>query len=341
MIPLVLVAVGATAGSMVPAAGRTAPGAGAIAPRASAAQALSSVAQEGFSAAQEGVPAAQEGPPGGWIGPDGEPLPFRTHDDVVRYLEEAEVVSTESIPVGVTRPRKVGLRRDGVLSNGIFRVVDTVHEQVRLSNGEFRRRLIDRADHEVAAYRMARLLGLDNVPPAVERRIGNDRGSLQLWVENASRYEELYQEGVQAPGGAVAFKRRTQMMYLFDDLIGNDDRNRTNILIDDRERYWMIDHTRAFQIEYELQYVRGLIWVERTMWERLQSLDRETVERRIDSLISGRQLAALLERRDRILAEVRRLLSERGEAAVLFDWKAPEERAGAEERMTGREPSWR
>lgn len=263
-----------------------------------------------------------QGPPGGWIGPDGEELPFGGHEAVVEFLREADVVRTESIPVGVTEPRKVGLRRDGVECNGIFRSVDTVHEQVRLSSGEFRRRLIDRADHEVAAYRMALLLGLDNVPPAVERRIDGEPGTLQLWIENARLYQELFEEGIRAPGGAVDFKRRTQMMYLFDDLIGNDDRNRTNILIDELDRYWMIDHTRAFQVEYELQYVSGLIWVERTMWERLQRLDEERIDAELDPWLTGRQMTALLERRDRLVEEVGRLVAERGEAAVLFDWGA-------------------
>lgn len=275
-----------------------------------------------------------------WLGPDGTPLPFDTDEEILEFLKTAEIVSTERIPVGVTRPRRAILQKDGIRVQATLKSIDETEDWVRLSDGTHAVELRDYFLFEYAAYELARLLGIDSVPPTVIRRDRVEPVSLQLWIENGMTEAERRERQLQPPG-ARRWIRQVQTMYLFDDLIGNDDRNRTNILIDDRERYWMIDHTRAFQIEYELQYVRGLIWVERTMWERLQSLDRETVERRIDSLISGRQLAALLERRDRILAEVRRLLSERGEAAVLFDWKAPEERAGAEERMTGREPSSR
>jgi len=47
-------------------------------------------------------------------------------------------------------------------------------------------------------------------------------------------------------------------------------------------------------------------------------LDRPTLDARLGAWLGNRQIAALLERRDRILAIAERLAAERGEDKVLF-----------------------
>ena len=95
------------------------------------------------------------------------------------------MISDERIPVGVTKPRKLLLDHNGVRAHAVFRNVDVEKHRVRLKNGEFYMRLRDYDLFEVAAYRLANLLGMGNVPPAVVRRIDGTKGSLQLWVEQA------------------------------------------------------------------------------------------------------------------------------------------------------------
>ena len=56
-----------------------------------------------------------------------------------------------------------------------------------------------------------------------------------------------------------------QLMYLFDNLIFNDDRNQTNILYDSAWKLWMIDHTRAFRRFTQLRNPQIIRYCERSV----------------------------------------------------------------------------
>ena len=53
---------------------------------------------------------------------------------------------------------------------------------------------------EIAAYELDRLLGLDMVPPTVERRVGGDLASVQLWVEGCRVLKDVDQKAVPEAG---------------------------------------------------------------------------------------------------------------------------------------------
>jgi hypothetical protein len=163
----------------------------------------------------------------------------------MEFLGAADVVERETIPVGVTDPIRVRLSKDGLEVHGIFRYVDTVYDRVRMEDGRVRVNLKDSCHFEPAAYALSKLLRMNSVPPVVTRRIGNDNGTLQIWVYNAIMEDERSEQGMSAPN-RIAWNQQVQLMYMFDALIGNDDRTAQNILIDKNFKLWLIDHTRAF-----------------------------------------------------------------------------------------------
>ena len=67
------------------------------------------------SAVQQPSSAARE-----LLDPEGKPLPFRTNQAVEIFLQTAQVISSESIGEGITRPRKVLLEKDGVRMHAEF-----------------------------------------------------------------------------------------------------------------------------------------------------------------------------------------------------------------------------
>ena len=99
-----------------------------------------------------------------WIGPEGEFLPFVNDEEVTRFLEKAKIVEKRELSSGTTKPWKVLLERDGVQANAIFRIVDVQRERAKIE-GKTHIEFHDRALYECAAYRLSRLLGIDNVPP--------------------------------------------------------------------------------------------------------------------------------------------------------------------------------
>ena len=266
-----------------------------------------------------GLP-AQLPPPGRvFLGPDGQPLPFKSDEEILRFLQEAEVVSLKRIPVGVTDPQEALLEKDGVRARAAYRDFDETYERVQLTDGDFFMNLRDSYLHEAAAYQMARLLGLDSVPPAVARRHSGKMVTLQLWIENALVESERRAEGLQ-PEGAREFRLQVQTMYLFDELIANVDRNQGNLLFDrDTWKLWMIDHTRGFQRTRDLRGVDKITWCRADLWERLRALQRAEVDRALDRLVGRYEIDALFERRDKLVAHIQGLIDKYGEGAVLFD----------------------
>jgi len=268
--------------------------------------------------AQSDASTLPELPPRVWLGPDGEPLPFQTHDEVLDFLSTAEVVQMDDIPVGITRPQKVLLEKGGISMHAVFRNIDLEIKGERISD-RFWTVFWDEDQFEVAAYRLARMLGMDNVPPAVPRRIGRSEGSLQIWLEGVMTEESRREKGLQSPLPREWFLQN-RLMYVFDNLIWNADRNLGNMLIDADWKFWLIDHTRAFQDSGDLRSPEEVTHVERVFWERLQALDEDQVRAQLGELLDGSALRSLMIRRERLIRYIEELIAERGEDVVIFDW---------------------
>ena len=84
-------------------------------------------------------------------------------------------------------------------------------------------------------------------------------------------------------------------------------------------KLWMIDFTRAFRAEKELPAPTGLRMISRKLWRGMYQLDRETLERETGSHLTGREIDAVLARRDRILKIFADKIAALGEAEVVFD----------------------
>jgi hypothetical protein len=238
-----------------------------------------------------------------FIGPDGNPLPFQGYSEVEAFLREAEVVSRKELRGSRNRPEKFLLRADGVEAHAIFRSVDKKRKSARVGK-ETIRDFHDGYVYECAAYELSRLLGMDSVPPCVLRTIEGVPGSLQLWVEEAvTEFQD------RQSSGRVPFRERRpeafQAMYLFDAMIDNFDRHAGNMLVDSRERLWLVDHTRSFRLYTNATGLARVSIPDATFLERLEAVDRETLEAHLGPFLTTRHIDALLRRRSQILHHFR------------------------------------
>ena len=88
------------------------------------------------------------------------------------YLRIADVIKMEEIGVGVTRPRRAYLAPGGLVDRMAWKTITPgLHEGFWESYKS-----------EIAAYELDKLLGLDMIPPTVERRVKGDLGAAIMWV---------------------------------------------------------------------------------------------------------------------------------------------------------------
>jgi hypothetical protein len=174
-----------------------------------------------------------------------------------------------------------------------MRTVARVTAAMRLRSREVQ----DGYRHEVAAYRIARLLGLDNVPPAIYRRVtwneiygrfhedmlgrrasirrqvlwdddGAAPGAAVYWVkgmrsaglERKATWQSWVRDG-EIPVGKSALAQDLSTMAVFDLLIGNWDRfSGGNLPMDaERRRALLRDNDRAFSVPLLAQRYEKLL----------------------------------------------------------------------------------
>lgn len=146
----------------------------------------------------------------------------------------------------------------------------------------------------IAAYELDKLLKLDMVPPVVERELHGQKGSATLWVEDVLDLTS----GAPGERERARWEQQVAKMVAFDGLIGNRDRNRSNMLRDNRWNLILIDHIRAFGSAIELP--PDLTHVDKELWERIEALTRKQLDAVLGSWIAADQIAAIMERRDKM-----------------------------------------
>ena len=273
---------------------------------------------------QETSPASSAARPARvWLDPDGNPLPFTSDEEVMEFLRTAKVVRIREIGQGITRPKRVLLEQGGIRMNAAFRDLNEEKTVAQFVTGRTEVGFRDSYLFEPAAYELSRLLGLDNVPPAIVRRIGGKSGSLQIWVEQAMTEGNRKQRGLQPPD-PEHWNQQMYIMHHFDRLIYNTDRNLGNVLIDPNWKAWMIDHTRAFRLQSDITDADKIVKCERTFLEKLKTLDEATLKQRLKPYLRSSEITALFKRARKLVELVEKLIQERGEENVLYALKSRE-----------------
>jgi hypothetical protein len=229
-----------------------------------------------------------------WIGHYGE---------FEEYLKNAKVVRMEDIPVGVTKPKRAFFEPGGPVGSAAVK-----HLPMGQRSGFW-----EAYKSEIAAYELDRLLGLDMVPVTVERRVGSDLASAQLWVEGCKLLKDVDQKACPRP---IEWAKQVCRQRVFDNLVANIDRNAGNMLVDGEWNIILIDHSRAFASD-RMPFEKEMTRIDREMFARMKALDEASLMKRVRPWVLGDgPVRGILKRRDRIVADFEKLARERGEAAV-------------------------
>jgi hypothetical protein len=228
--------------------------------------------------------------------------------ELEEFLSTAEVVKIEDVGDGITKPRRVTLRKNGVEARAIFKTVDITTTDVAYTN-RLESVFTDKFFYEVAAYRIDRLLGIGLVPVTVLRTIDGELGSVQFWIEGAMKMQDAFDRDLPVRDTRLLMQR-LMLMYVLDAMIYNIDRNFTNILVrPDRDDFFLIDHSRAFRTTRKLPSLKEerKIPVPEPVARSLRELDLARLSTELDGLLRPKQIRAIDLRRQLLLDELGQL----------------------------------
>ena len=153
---------------------------------------------------------------------------------------------------------------------------------------------------EIAAYELDKLLKMDMVPPTVERQLEGSKGAAQQWVENVV---DAADQAIPAGESRVRWEGQLVRMTMFDNLIGNRDRNKRNMLRDNAGGLILVDHGRAFAVEPLL--FQKMSAIDEAYWTRIELLSRAQLDGALQPWLDPQEINAILERREKMRAEIK------------------------------------
>ena len=240
-------------------------------------------------------------------------------EDKEQFLKSANIASTKDLAVGVTNSRRAVLDDGKLKHDAHIQTIEVSKASYQTQRGtelNFR----DSYKYNMAAYELAKLLGLDNmIPPSVERKVGGTSAAVTWWVDDTLMTELDRTRKSEQPPDLDRWNKQMYVVRVFDQLIFNTDRNLGNLVIDKNWNIWMIDHTRAFRLMNKLENPKNLVQCDKKVLEKLKELDKKAIQQRVGKFLTGMEIDGVLKRRDLIVKYFEEEVAKKGESAVLFD----------------------
>lgn len=239
------------------------------------------------------------------------PAPQATPEQaqIERFLSTAQVLSkAQPTERGRNDPWIVILGDGKTTHRAVFKYIDRAKPQALASSYK----------HELAAYALAKLLGLDIVPPVVPRRIENIPGSLQIMVEGCITESER-QKQYLVPLDPQAFADAIAEIRVLEHLTHCERSDLGDLLI--HKATWKVcrvDFAEAFVPKAALLAEADIRRCSKRLYERLKSVPVKDIEEALRPNLEKAEIEALLARRKLILDRIGALIKEKGESAVLF-----------------------
>jgi len=245
--------------------------------------------------------------------------PVLSPQEMEGFLLHAPIVATKkSASTGTTDARRVTLSDGRTTHDAQIQDVDIQKAFFDVGPKYAEVNFKDTYRYNIAAYRLSRLLGLEEVPMSVLRTVDGKPSAVTWWIDDVAMDEgaRLKKKVVSPdPSRTASF---TLILRVFDELIQNRDRNAGNLLWTRDWKMWMIDHTRAFRLRHDLLKPQALQRCERTLLDRMRGLTAAAVTDAMGDMLLKGEIEALMARRDALVKLFDDRVAQRGESAVLY-----------------------
>lgn len=240
-----------------------------------------------------------------------------TEEEMQQFLLRAKVIGFRRLGVGVTRPYRLTLTDGRLTHDAGFQSIDARKNQVILDNGTTEINFRDSYHFNIAAYEVAKLVGLERMMPVtVERKWEGKTGSLTWWLKVKMDERERLQKGIRSPD-PEAWNRQMYRKRVFANLVGDMDANLTNLLIGENWEIYMIDFSRAFRLREDVEKT-DLVRCDRQLLEKMRGLNAEGIARAVGKHLTKPEITSVLRRRDKVVAYFEQLVVQYGEDEVLY-----------------------
>ena len=240
-----------------------------------------------------------------------------TKEQIKQFLTTAKVVESKQAKKGITGTSRLTLSDGTITHDASFQSVDE-HKPVKQLALGTELNFVDSYKYNIAAYRLAELLGMDDLLPVyVERKWKGETGSLSWWLPVKMDEVERHKQGLTAPD-PDAWNNQMYKIRVFDQLVSDSDPNLTNVLIGENWQIWRIDFTRAFRLNKDVKEPKDLVRCDRQLLEKLKALDANAVTEKTAHYLTKDEVKAVMARRDKIVAQFQKMVAEKGENEVLY-----------------------
>ncbi len=234
------------------------------------------------------------------------------------FLLNAKVIKHKQTSKGVTSPYRLTLTDGTITHDAAFQSIDESKPRMEFGNGKFEINFVDSYRYDIAAYELAKILGIgDMMPVTVERRWQEKTGALSWWIPTMMDEEKRLRENIQPPD-PEAWNRQMHKMRVFTQLVYDTDRNLGNVLITPEWQLYMIDFTRAFRLYSDLLSPKNISNCDRKLLQSLRDLKAEEVTAKAGRYLRKPEIKAVMQRRDKLVTLVEKLVAEKGESEVLY-----------------------
>lgn len=247
-----------------------------------------------------------------------DPAPVLSPEAMEAFLLHAELSDFRDAGAGVTGSQRA-TASDGRLTHDVhIQAVDISRSRFVARGARVELNFRDSYRYNIAAYRLAALLGLDNVPMSVPRQVDGEPAAVTWWVDDVAMTEQDRLDQRALGPDPARTTRQFYTHYVFDELIQNRDRNRGNILWTSDWKMWLIDHTRAFRRDVEVTQPERLTRIGRDLLDSLRGLTPEALEAAVEDHLSGGERSSVMRRRDLLLRHFDERIARVGERNVVL-----------------------
>jgi hypothetical protein len=252
------------------------------------------------------------------------PAEIAQREEWEEFLKTADIVKSERIGEGVTKPWKLYLKKGTIEKKAAWK-------NPEVKQGDF----VDSWKYEIAAYRLDKLIGLNMVPITIEREFKGKKGALSLWADNKYSVLDIMDNKIRIPDRALKQTDDTKYIARFwDSLIANDDRTQENVRYTEDWRTILIDHSRAFRSSKEnteklMCGANGIKRkddggpyliqrIPRALFEKIKALDLATLKQAVGPYLTDQEVEAIIARKPLLIKEIGEMINKNGEKNVLY-----------------------